>query len=366
MSLSAKLRRAPLRVVTGAFIVSSGVGKLSADEDTAKALHGMATGTYPFLGKVQPKLFVKGLAAGELAVGGALLLPIVSPVVAGAALAGFSGALLNLYWQTPGMHEEGSPKPTQQGSPIAKDIWMLGIAAGLIADGILEPAHDKKVEIGAAVSEKRAEKSRRAKRKAKRAAKKTKSANSDFAKQALETARELQADAAKRAKKAAKKTKKSAAKASDQATGRLADVRDEYGPVAVGKAKKAGQAARGLAEEYGPVAVDKAKQARDAARDLADEYGPVAVDKAKQARDAARDLAEEYGPVAADKAKQAGQAARGLAEEYAPAAVDKAKQARDAARDLAEEYGPVAADKVKQARRAAQDAGAKARDRVAG
>jgi hypothetical protein len=62
MSLSAKLRRAPLRIVTGAFILNSGIGKLSADENTAKMLHGMATGTYPFLGKVQPKVFAKGLA----------------------------------------------------------------------------------------------------------------------------------------------------------------------------------------------------------------------------------------------------------------------------------------------------------------
>ena len=72
MSLSAKLRRAPLRVVTGAFVLNSGLGKLKADEDTAKALHGMASGTYGFLGNVDPKLFLKGLAVGEMALGGAL------------------------------------------------------------------------------------------------------------------------------------------------------------------------------------------------------------------------------------------------------------------------------------------------------
>jgi hypothetical protein len=31
MSLSAKMRRAPMRAVSGAFIVNSGVGKLGAD-----------------------------------------------------------------------------------------------------------------------------------------------------------------------------------------------------------------------------------------------------------------------------------------------------------------------------------------------
>ena len=37
MSLSAKLRRAPIRIATGAFILNSGLGKLHGDEDTAKA-----------------------------------------------------------------------------------------------------------------------------------------------------------------------------------------------------------------------------------------------------------------------------------------------------------------------------------------
>src|SRR4051794_4040783 len=157
MSVSAKIRRAPLRIVTGAYILNSGVGKLGADDDAAKQLHGFATGTYPFLGKVQPKVYAKALGAGEIAVGGALLLPIVSPVVAGALLAGFSGALLNVYWNTPGMHEEGNPRPTVQGSPLAKDVWMFGIGTALMADAVLDPAHDKLVELEATVSEKRSE-----------------------------------------------------------------------------------------------------------------------------------------------------------------------------------------------------------------
>ena len=42
MSLATKLRRAPGRVTTGAFILNSGLGKLSGDDETAKAVHGMA------------------------------------------------------------------------------------------------------------------------------------------------------------------------------------------------------------------------------------------------------------------------------------------------------------------------------------
>jgi hypothetical protein len=137
MTLAAKLRRAPGRVVTGAFILNSGLGKINAGEEQAKGVHGMAAGAYPFLAKVPPKPFVKGLAIGELALGGALLAPIVPAGLAGLALTGFAGSLLGMWWRTPGMHEQGSPKPTQQGIGIAKDVWMLGIGAGLVIDAAL-------------------------------------------------------------------------------------------------------------------------------------------------------------------------------------------------------------------------------------
>ena len=41
------LTQIPLRVATGAFILNSGVSKLSADEGTAQFLHGAAAATYP-------------------------------------------------------------------------------------------------------------------------------------------------------------------------------------------------------------------------------------------------------------------------------------------------------------------------------
>jgi uncharacterized membrane protein YphA (DoxX/SURF4 family) len=260
MSVSAKLRRAPLRAVTGAYILNSGVGKLGADDDTSKTLHGFASGTYPFLGKMQPKAYAKALGVGEIAVGGALLLPIVPPMVAGAVLAGFSGALLNVYWNTPGMHEEGNPRPTVQGTPLAKDVWMFGIGTALITDAALEPAHDKVVELEATVSEKRAQKSRRATRKAAKASAKasTESARkaaskaaskapkdgADYLKQVRETASTLQAEAAKRAAKSAKKAQKRAEKASKKASKRLAEVKSEYVDVAAEKAKQAKLAAQ--------------------------------------------------------------------------------------------------------------------------
>ncbi|MEP7178405.1 MAG: hypothetical protein ABI775_04915 [Pseudonocardiales bacterium] len=145
MSLSAKLRRAPARIVTGAFILNSGLGKLKGDDDTAKMVHGMAAGAYPALEKVPPSPFLKTLAVSEVALGSALLVPFAPAALTGLGLAGFSGSLLGLYWRTPGMHEEGSLRPTQQGIGLAKDVWMLGIAVSLLLDSTLEPVHDKKI-----------------------------------------------------------------------------------------------------------------------------------------------------------------------------------------------------------------------------
>ena len=94
MSLAGKLRRAPLRLATGALILNSGLAKLKADEQTAQGLHGMAAAAYPVFKKVDPPLFVKILAAGEIAVGTVLLLPIVPAGLAGIVLTGFAGGLL--------------------------------------------------------------------------------------------------------------------------------------------------------------------------------------------------------------------------------------------------------------------------------
>src|SRR5271154_5775708 len=137
MRIPVKLSHLPPRMAAGAFILNSGVGKLSADEETAAQLHGFAVGTYPFLSKLKPRDFVRLLSVSEIALGAALLLPVVPAGVAGAGLTAFSGGLLGLYARTPGMRKDGTPFPTQQGIAIAKDVWMLGIGLGLVIDDII-------------------------------------------------------------------------------------------------------------------------------------------------------------------------------------------------------------------------------------
>ncbi len=123
-----------IRTTAGAFILNAGLGKWSGDPQTAAGVHGMATGTYPFLKSVDSARFLKLLAAGEIGLGAALLTPVVPAAVAGVGLTGFAASLLGLYLRTPGMHT--SLRPTQQGTPIAKDVWLLGMGAALLADGL--------------------------------------------------------------------------------------------------------------------------------------------------------------------------------------------------------------------------------------
>jgi hypothetical protein len=138
MRISVRASHVPARLATGAFILNAGIGKLSADEQTAARLHGMAAGTYPFLKSLTPAQFARLLAVSEITLGSALLLPVIPPAAAGAGLAAFSGGLLGLYAKTPGMRKERSLFPSQQGTPLAKDVWMLAIGLGLVIDAFAD------------------------------------------------------------------------------------------------------------------------------------------------------------------------------------------------------------------------------------
>ncbi|KUL40919.1 hypothetical protein ADL22_14745 [Streptomyces sp. NRRL F-4489] len=120
------------RLTTGAFILNSGLTLWGADRQTAESVHGMAATAYPFLAKLPPERFTRLLAASEIGLGGALLAPVVPSRLAGLALTGFAGGLVGLYLRLPGMREPGSIRPTQEGMPVAKDVWMLGSGLGLL------------------------------------------------------------------------------------------------------------------------------------------------------------------------------------------------------------------------------------------
>lgn len=133
-----KLRHLPTRIATGGYILHSGLEKWEADEQTAGFIHGMAAGAYPFIKEVPPTQFVKMWAGAEIALGSALLLPLIPTRLAGLGLSAFASALLTMYMRTPSLHNPGSIWPTQQGIAISKDVWMLGIGLSFLIDSSKE------------------------------------------------------------------------------------------------------------------------------------------------------------------------------------------------------------------------------------
>jgi hypothetical protein len=129
------LSHVPLRLSTGAFILNSGLTKREIDRDTAAYLQGMAANAFPQVKQLDPQKFGKVLSAAEMGLGAALLVPFIPSRLVGLGLAAFSGGLLAMYFRTPGMTQGDAVRPTQEGTPVAKDVWMLGIALSLIIDG---------------------------------------------------------------------------------------------------------------------------------------------------------------------------------------------------------------------------------------
>jgi hypothetical protein len=138
MRLRVKARHIPVRLSSGTFILNSGLEKRTADEQTAAQIHGFASAAYPMLKSIDPASFVKLLSAGEIALGAALLLPVVPTLLAGLGLTAFSAGLVGLYFRVPGLRREGSLSPTEAGLPIAKDVWLLGSGLGLVLDGLTD------------------------------------------------------------------------------------------------------------------------------------------------------------------------------------------------------------------------------------
>lgn len=139
-----KLWHVPLRLATGAFILNSGLSKRGARGEAARGLHDFATSAYPEIKDVEPEQFVKGWSTTEIGLGAALLMPLVPSWLAGIGLTAFSGGLNRLYWRAPGLRQQGDVRPTEQGTALAKDVWMTAIGVALILDGLTDAAASRK------------------------------------------------------------------------------------------------------------------------------------------------------------------------------------------------------------------------------
>jgi uncharacterized membrane protein YphA (DoxX/SURF4 family) len=128
------IRDVPTRLATGAYILHSGLEKWRGTEEQARAVHGVASGAFPLLARIPPATFLKALALAEIGIGATLLAPVVPNRFAGAALTAFSGGLVTMYLRTPTMHKPHSVWPERAGIAVSKDVWMLAIGIGLLAD----------------------------------------------------------------------------------------------------------------------------------------------------------------------------------------------------------------------------------------
>lgn len=124
----------PLRLTTGAFILNSGLGKTDLDEGSAGYMQAMAAKAFPQISQLDAQKFGKILAASEIAVGSALLAPFIPSRLAGLGLLAFSAGMMTMYFRTPELTQEDGIRPTQDGTSVAKDIWMVGIALSLLLD----------------------------------------------------------------------------------------------------------------------------------------------------------------------------------------------------------------------------------------
>ncbi len=132
-----KLSHLPIRAAAGAFILNSGLGKRNLPEEAAAQLQEAGAAGVPQIKQLDPKTFGKVLSTSEIALGAALLTPIVPSWLAGLGLAGFAGSLLKMYFATPGATEADGIRPSHQGTALAKDVWLAGIAGTLVLDDLL-------------------------------------------------------------------------------------------------------------------------------------------------------------------------------------------------------------------------------------
>lgn len=128
MKLSIRAKTVPGRAVTGAYILRNGLIKWKGGDEQAARTHDMVTGAFPILRPVPARYFQRLLATAEIATGTALLTPFVPATLAGAALTGLSGGMLTMLVLP-------RTEAAARGLGVNKDVWMVGIGLGLMAEG---------------------------------------------------------------------------------------------------------------------------------------------------------------------------------------------------------------------------------------
>jgi hypothetical protein len=107
----------------------TGLAKRGADDATAGQLHGFAAGTYPVLGKLDAKRFTSLLSTAEIAIGTALVVPVVPAWLAGTGLTAFALGTLGLYLRTPACDRRVRCVPPSRASPWPRTPGWLASAS---------------------------------------------------------------------------------------------------------------------------------------------------------------------------------------------------------------------------------------------
>ena len=127
-----RISNAILRGVPGAFLLQSGYGKLGMDAESAEGLKQFASTGVPQFADWDSQTFATFIAGTELALGTALLTPLVSKRLAGAGLLAFSAGLLSMYFRNSDMTQEDGIRPSEQGMTLSKDSFLAAIGAALV------------------------------------------------------------------------------------------------------------------------------------------------------------------------------------------------------------------------------------------
>ena len=138
MRLPVKAGHLPQRIAAGAFILNSGIGKLSADEETAAQLHGFAAGAYPFLAKLKPGTSSGSWRRARSRSARRCCCPSSRPPSRARGWRRSPAACSACTPGRPACARKAAPSRPSRESPLAKDAWMMGIGLGLVIDDLTD------------------------------------------------------------------------------------------------------------------------------------------------------------------------------------------------------------------------------------